>query len=91
MYHQNNIGTISDMRLKPKDLLEKATDCPVYMFYRSRPKAVLVSIKDYDRLLMAYDDYLLALRTGKYANEDKTKIKWSKLSEIKKEREKGEI
>ena len=86
MYHQNNVGTISDMRLNPKALLEKANSYPVYMFYRSRPKAVLMSIKNYDRLLEAYNDYLLALRVEKYASEDKTKIKWSSLEKIKRER-----
>ena len=88
MYNQNNVGTISDMRLNPKALLKKANDFPVYMFYRSRPKAVLMSVKDYDRLLTAYDDYLLALRVEKYAGEDKTKVKWSSLEKIKKERNK---
>lgn len=88
MYYQNNVGTISDMRLNPKGLLEKVKNHPIYMFYRSRPKAVLVSVKDYNRLLTAYDDYLLALKVEKYAGEDKSKVKWSNLKEIKRERAK---
>lgn len=83
MYTQTNVATISDMRLNPKSLLNKAENNPIFMFYHSRPKAVLLSIAEYQNLQDIFEDYLLSLKAQEYSKEDKTKIKWIPLSRFK--------
>ena len=83
MYTPNNVATISDMRLKPKTLLKKAEENPVFMFYHSKPKAVILSIDDYQIIQDELEDYALSLEAIKYEKEDKGKIKWHTLEEIK--------
>jgi len=86
MYNTNNVGTISDMRLDPKGLLKKAEENPVFMFYRSRPKAVLLSVSEYEKLQDIFEDYMLGLKAEEFSKEDPKKIKWVPLEKIKKER-----
>lgn len=85
MYNNDNVGTISDMRLNPKGLLKKAEENPVFMFYRSRPKAVLLSVDEYEKLQDIFEDYLDSLRIEEFMKEDPKKIKWIPFEKIKRD------
>jgi len=88
MYNTNSVGTISDMRLDPNGLLKKAEENPVFVFYRSRPKAVLLSMEEFEKLQDAYEDYMDGLKIEKYLKEDPKKIKWVTMDQIMAKRKK---
>lgn len=83
-YTLNNIGTISDMRLNPHKLLKKAQNEPVYVFHRTKPKAVIMSIEDYLAMQDNLEDYYLAKKAEEYEKEDKAKMKWVSQKEVEK-------
>jgi len=63
MLTQKNVKTISDMREDPKGLLDQAKKHgPTYIFYRSQPKGVLLSLKEYNRLCDMAEDYADSLK-----------------------------
>ena len=82
MYTQNNVFTISDMRMSPKKILKQAEEGTVYVFYKSKPKVVVMSTERYWQISSMLEDYMLALKSEEYEKEDKSKIKWLTLDEI---------
>lgn len=84
IYNQNNISTISDLRLNTASVFRKAKNTPVYLFHRSSPKGVLMSIEKYQEILDALEDYFLSLKVQEYESEDKNNVKWIPHSEIQK-------
>ncbi len=84
MIDPNNISTISDLRFKTKEVLKKAIKKPVFLFNRSRPTGVLLSMKNYESILEALEDYQDSLDAQKFMKEDKSKIKWISHEELKK-------
>lgn len=73
-----NTKTISDMRLDPVGLLNDINrhGGVNYIFHRSTPKAVMLSIADFEKMMDIIEDYRDSLLAQKLENEDKSKIKW---------------
>lgn len=84
MISQNNISTISDLRFKTKQVFRKAAKNPVFVFNRSKPTGVLLSIKKYEKLMDDLEDYYLSLKAQEHAKENKSKVKWVAFEEIEK-------
>lgn len=80
-----NVKTISDMRENARKLLEQAQKAygPLYIFYRSKPQAVLLSLEEYQKLADLAEDYLDSLKAQEFEAQDKKKIKWLSLDEVK--------
>lgn len=80
----DNTRTISDLREKTIELLKQlsSTYGPLYIFYRSRPSAVMLNIGEYQKLLEIAEDYFDALKAEEYEKEDKTRIKWLSHEEL---------
>ncbi len=84
MIDQSQISTISDLRFKTKDVLKKVKDNPVYLFHRSSPKGVILSMEKYKELMDNLEDYFLSLKVGEYELEDKKSVNWTKHSDVRK-------
>jgi len=80
-----NVKTISDMRENAKKLLEQVQKAygPLYILYRSKPQAVLLSLEEYQKLADLAEDYLDSLKAQEFEAQDKKKIKWLSLGEVK--------
>ena len=74
-----NIKTISDMRENASKLLKEVQDLygPLFILYRSKPQAVLLSLEEYQKLADMAEDYVDSLKAQEFEKEDKRKIKWS--------------
>lgn len=81
-----NIKTISDMRENAKKLLREVQTSygPLFILYRSKPQAVLLSLEEYQKLADLAEDYLDGLKAQEFEKKDKRKIKWLTHEEIKK-------
>lgn len=54
-----NTKTITDLREKALQILNQLKkEGPTYIFHRSRPKAVMLSVEEYATLLETLEDYL---------------------------------
>lgn len=73
-----NIKTISDMRENARKLLREvqSTYGPLFILYRSKPQAVLLSLEEYQKLADLAEDYLDSLRAQEFEKQNKKKIKW---------------
>lgn len=65
-----NVKTITDLRERALELLDqvKKTSEPVYVFHRSKPKAVILSIEEFSKLkelIEDLEDSILARRLEK--------------------------
>ena len=80
-----NVKTISDMRENARQLLEQVQKAygPLYILYRSKPQAVLLSLEEYQKLADLAEDYLDSLKAQEFEARDKKKIKWLSLDEVK--------
>lgn len=79
-----NISTISDLRFKTEEVLAKADLSPLFLFNRSTPRAVILSVEEFNKISEQLEDYYLASRAEEYEKEDKSKIDWINHDEIKK-------
>lgn len=84
MIDQSQISTISDLRFKTKDVFKKVKDNPVYLFHRSSPKGVILSMEKYSELMDTLEDYFLSLKVGEYEAEDKKSVNWTAHSDVRK-------
>lgn len=74
------------MREDAKGLLDQVqTKGPAYIFYRSKPEGVLLSLDEYNRLKQVEADFLDSIKAQEYALEDKTKTNWLSHKEVLKE------
>lgn len=80
----SNISTISELRFKTKEVLKKASQEPVFLFHRSQPQVVLMSLTQYHGLMETLEDYYLSIRGEEYEQEDKKKVKWIPHTQVKK-------
>jgi len=82
-----NTKTISDLREKPVELLKKVSSSydPLYIFYRSKPSAVMLSLASYQKILDLAEDRLDSLKAQEYEANDKKKVKWVKHGDLLKE------
>lgn len=80
----NNTKTISDMRENARKLLKQAKEeGPLYILYRSKPEAILISIEEYKKLADLAEDYLDSLKAQEFEVENKKKIKWIGYEKVK--------
>lgn len=80
-----NTKTISDMREGARKLLKQAKEYgPLYILYRSKPEAVLLSMEEYQKLADLAEDYLDSLKAQEFETESKKKVKWLGYEETKK-------
>ncbi len=86
MIIQNQINSISDLRFKTKEVFKKTSKGPVFLFYRNKPKGVLVSFENYQEILSQLEDYFDSLKAEKYEKQNKKNIGWLSFSKIKKMR-----
>ncbi len=84
---KDNVKTISDMRERTKELLKEVQKVygPLYILYRSKPQAVLLSLEEYQKLADLAEDYLDSLKAQEYEKENKQKIKWIEFAKVKKD------
>lgn len=73
---QNNIKTITDMRENALALLNKATrsEEPIFLFHRSTPKAVLLSIAEYSNMQEMIENYMEEQEAKALAKEPRGKL-----------------
>jgi len=88
-----NTKTISDLRERPVELLKKLSSSygPLYIFYRSKPNAVMLSLDAYQKLIDLAEDYLDSLKAEEYEKINKKKIKWLKQKDLEKKLKSLEI
>lgn len=74
-----NIKTISDMRENARKLLKEVQTSygPLFILYRSKPQAVLLSLEEYQKLADFAEDYQDSLKAQEFEAQDKKKIKWA--------------
>lgn len=84
---KENVKTITNMRENALELLEEAESSagPIYIFYRSEPRAVLLDLKEYEKLRDMAEDYLDSLKAIEYEKRDVSKEDWVSLKQLKKE------
>lgn len=73
---QDNIKSITDMRENALALLNKAarSEKPIFLFYRSRPKAVMLSLKEFSKLQEMAENYLEDQEAKALAKEPRGKL-----------------
>ena len=78
MLSAKNVKTISDMRENARKLLREVNSSygPLYILYRSKPEAVMLSLDEYQKLSDLAEDYLDGVKAQEYVAKDKSKIKW---------------
>jgi len=78
-----NVKTITDMREKSLELLELVQNKGLaYIFYRSQPKAVVLSLEEFSRLQELVEDYLDELEVEKLVRERRGKgIPFAKIAQ----------
>ncbi len=79
-----NISTISDLRFKTEEVLAKADLSPLFLFNRSTPRAVILSVEEFNKISEQLEDYYLSLRAEEYEKEDASKVGWVKHEDVKK-------
>lgn len=81
-----NIKTISDMRENARKLLKEvqASYGPLFILYRSKPQAVLLSLEEYQKLADLAEDYMDSLKAQEFEALDKKKIRWIERKDIDK-------
>lgn len=84
MINPNNIRTVTDMREGAQKLLKQVASSfePLFIFYRSKPKAVLLDIGEYEKLKDMAEDYLDAQKAQEYEKIDKKKIDWISRDDV---------
>lgn len=82
----DNSKNVSDMRLDPIGLLKSVekSNGPQYIFYRSLPKAVLLNISDFQKIIDLLEDYIDSLSAKKFEQKDKKKISWFNQKKVNK-------
>lgn len=73
---QNNVKTITDMRenaLALLKMIEKGQE-PIFLFHRSKPKAVLLSIDEFVKLQEMLEAYLEGEEAKALAKEPRGKL-----------------
>lgn len=68
-----NTKTITDLREKAVELLEQAQKSgPTFIFLHSKPKAVMLSIKEYSNLMEMLEDYFDSLKAQELEENPQT-------------------
>lgn len=74
------------MRENASKLLKEVQDFygPLFILYRSKPKAVLLSLDEYEKLADLAEDYIDSLKAQEFEAQDKRKIRWIGQKEAQK-------
>ena len=74
------------MRENASKLLKEVQDFygPLFILYRSKPKAVLLSLDEYQKLTDLAEDYVDSLKAQEFEAQDKRKIRWVEQKEVQK-------
>lgn len=65
-----NTKTVTDLREKAVEMLEQARKAgPTFILYRSKPKAVMLSIEEYSNMMEMLEDYFDAIRAKELEEE----------------------
>jgi len=65
------------MREDAKGLLDQVKkQGPTYIFYRSKPEGVLLSLAEYNRLIEMLEDYQDGQKAKLYEKANKKSVKW---------------
>ena len=71
---KENVKTVTDMRQDALGVINQVqASSPVYVMYKSQPKAVLLSVESYVDMYEKYCDFLDAVETERLASEPKGK------------------
>ena len=78
-----NTKTITDLREKAVELLDQVQkEGPAYIFHRSKPKAVMLSVDEYFSLMELLEDYIDSLKAQELeANPEKGGISLKELAQ----------
>jgi prevent-host-death family protein len=81
---KQNTKTVTDLRERTIDILEASSREPLYIFHRSEPKAVILSIEKFSSLLEKLEDYKDTIDTQRlelegYTDEELTS--WKSIKE----------
>ena len=57
---------------------------PLFILYRSKPQAVLLSLDEYQKLTDLAEDYVDSLKAQEFEAQDKRKIRWVEQKEVQK-------
>lgn len=73
MINPKTIRTISDLRENPLEVLKAAEKLgePIYLFYRSRPKGVVLDLEKFTQLMELMEDYADALTIKQVVEDDR--------------------
>lgn len=55
---------------------------PLFILYRSKPQAVLLSLEEYQKLSDMAEDYIDSLKAKEFEAQDKEKIRWLKHEKL---------
>lgn len=80
----STVTTISDLRYKTKQVLDKTSNGPITILHRTTPKGVLLSMKEYGELMSALEDYYLSIRAEEFEKENKKNVAWVTEKHIRK-------
>lgn len=74
------------MRENARELLKEVQDFygPLFILYRSKPQAVLLSLEQYQKLADFAEDYIDSVKAQEFEAQDKRKIRWVAQEEAKK-------
>lgn len=72
---ENNTKTVTDLRENIVNILAglKNQKGPQFVFYKSKPKAVLMAIKEYQQLLELLEDYQDSAKASELISKAKSK------------------
>jgi PHD/YefM family antitoxin component YafN of YafNO toxin-antitoxin module len=84
MLNTQFIKNLTDLRLDPAKITELAqsSDCPVYIFNRSKPVSVLLNINFYQELIDKLEDALDALEMKEFEKKTRSKENWISHEEL---------
>lgn len=65
-----NTKTVTDLREKAVEMLQQAKRVgPTFILYRSKPKAVMLSIEEYSNMMEMLEDYFDAIKAKELEEE----------------------
>lgn len=76
MINPKTIRTISDLRENPLEVLEAARKLgePIYLFYRSKPKSVVLDLGQFNQFLELLEDYHDAAKIKETLEDSQTEF-----------------
>ena len=77
------VRTVTDMRERAVRLLREVKEQgPLYIFRRSKPEAVILSMEEYQKVLEVIDEHYLSFKAQEYEKIDPKNEEWLTLKEF---------